>query len=241
MRIAIPLLVGLALTFLAPSEAAAHIEITSPTTRHGPGTQKAAPCGSAGAPGPGDTIYTYAPGQTITVSWFEFIDHPGHYRVAFDPSGTDDFITPASATDLYNSDAVLLDGIPDLPNVHDYEVEVTLPNVECDHCTLQILQVMTDKPPFGDGNDIYFHCVDLRLVAVDGDGDGDPGDGDPGDGDGEPGETEAGTDETGDPAPPLTAEEADSGCACTATPSSPLTAVPLAWLIVGLLRRRTSA
>src|SRR5690606_17740409 len=118
-----------------------------------------------GGEGPGDTVYTYAPGATITLSWFEFIDHPGHYRVAFDQDGDDDFIEPTTATDLYNSDAVLLDGIPDEDGVHDYEVEVTLPDVECESCTLQILQIMTDKPPFGDGNDLYYHCIDLRLAG----------------------------------------------------------------------------
>jgi len=256
MRLAKPLLfvVCLSLAILAPREAAAHIEITSHTTRHGVANQKDPPCGLAGGSGPGDTVYTYAPGETITLAWFEFINHPGHYRVAFDQDGDDAFVDPATAADLYNNAAVMLDGIADEPGVHDYEVELTLPEVECETCTIQILQVMTDKPPFGDGNDMYYHCIDVRLTADAGDGDGDqpgdgdpgdgdgdpdPGDGDPGDGDGDPDPGESGTDtgdgdgETGTPV-----DDAESGCACATTPARPLTAAPLGLLILGLLRRR---
>jgi len=43
-------------------------------------------------------------------------------------------------------------------------VQVKLPDVECTACTLQLIQVMTDKPPFDGGDDFYFQCADLRLV-----------------------------------------------------------------------------
>ena len=46
----------------------------------------------------------------------------------------------------------------------DYE-QVTLPDVECERCTLQLIQVMTDKAPYGDGNDLYYQCADLALRA----------------------------------------------------------------------------
>jgi MYXO-CTERM domain-containing protein len=254
------LLTGLALALLLPRAAMAHIEITSHTTRYGVATQKSPPCGMLGGSGPGANVYTYAPGETITLSWHEFIDHPGHYRVAFDDSGDDGFADPANAADLFNNATVMLDGIADETDVHDYEVELTLPDVECETCTIQILQIMTDKPPFGNGDDMYYHCIDVRLVAEGGDGDGDPGDGDgdPGDGDGDPGDGDgdgdgdpagdgdgdgdsgdgdgdpAGETETG--AAPI--DDDASGCACTTTPARPLSAVPLSLLILGLLRRR---
>ncbi len=46
-----------------------------------------------------------------------------------------------------------------------YSMQVTLPDVECDNCTLQLIQVMSDKPPWGPGggNDIYYQCADLVL------------------------------------------------------------------------------
>ncbi|MCA9560948.1 MAG: hypothetical protein KC583_20510, partial [Myxococcales bacterium] len=41
---------------------------------------------------------------------------------------------------------------------------VTLPDVECDNCTLQVIQVMFDKPPqTSPGNDLYYQCADLVL------------------------------------------------------------------------------
>jgi MYXO-CTERM domain-containing protein len=50
---------------------------------------------------------------------------------------------------------------------------VTLPNVECDNCTLQVIQVMEDNAFHGDYDptpgvgipDIYHQCIDLVLKA----------------------------------------------------------------------------
>ncbi|MCA9659926.1 MAG: lytic polysaccharide monooxygenase [Myxococcales bacterium] len=156
--------VALAALTLAPASASAHIELTSHIARHSKYTQKTAPCGDADDGGPGENIYVYEPGETVTFAWHEFVDHPGHYRVAFDDAGSDDFIDPATADERYSNDAVLVDGIADVAGVSDYEVDVTLPAIECAACTVQILQIMTDKPPYGDGNDVYYHCVDVQLV-----------------------------------------------------------------------------
>ncbi len=244
-------LAAFALAVLAAGEAAAHIEITSHTTRHGKDYQKLAPCGLTDDTGPGETVYTYAPGDSIVLTWHEFIDHPGHYRVAFDDFGDDDFVDPATPADLYNSPTVMIDGIPDAPGVHDYQAQLDLPgDLECEVCTIQILQVMTDKPPFGDGNDLYYHCIDIRVVAEDpGDGDGDPGDGDgepepgdgdgepePGDGDGEP-EPEPGETETGAPID----DAEDAGCSCTSAPARPGGGVAMLALTLLVRRRRPRA
>lgn len=170
---------------LLPGSASGHIELVSHTSRFGPDDQKQAPCGIAGMSGPGSNVYTYAPGATVHIAWHEFIDHPGHYRIAFDEQGDDDFATPSAADDLYANDKVLRDDIADVDGVHDYAVDITLPEIECDPCTIQVIQVMTDKPPFGDGNDVYFHCIDVVLAAG-----GDPSTGD-------------------------TGSEEDPGCACS--------------------------
>jgi hypothetical protein len=103
-------------------------------------------------------------GSVLRVRWAETIDHPGHFRISFDASGEDAFVDPASATDTYTNEAVLLDDIAD-KNGGKYEVEVTLPNIECDQCTLQLVQLMTDKAPYQPGsNDLYYQCADLTLV-----------------------------------------------------------------------------
>jgi hypothetical protein len=153
--------------------------------------------------GRGEHVYTYRPGETISVRLVEFVPHPGYFRVAFDADGDDAFVDPVSiepldptrgcpaaglppeqqardmcdGPDLYNSDAVLpgMDNL--MPHVSaepdtTYEFEITLPDVECDNCTLQIIQVMEDPShgPYNvevsglfDTGDIYYQCIDLVL------------------------------------------------------------------------------
>ena len=51
-------------------------------------------------------------------------------------------------------DASLVDRIANPPGLTHGEVPVALPDLECDACTLQLIQVMTDKPPY-DGLDDF--------------------------------------------------------------------------------------
>ena len=149
---------------LWPSVASAHLDLTMPTSRYGPDVLKTGPCGVSGGQRT-DNVSYFEPGQTIEVRWQEYIDHPAHYRIAFDQDGDDDFVDPATMMELYSNDAVLLDGIADKgPGERDYVATVTLPDVICDNCTLQVIQVMYDKPPYTTpGNDIYYQCADLVL------------------------------------------------------------------------------
>ena len=150
------------IALLIAGGAAAHIHVTSPTSR---GTQlKQGPCGGGAGDLRGETVHSFRPGQTITVKWDETVDHPGHFRISFDAEGQDDFVDPASFTDLDGNAAILIDGIAD-GHGGSYSQEVTLPDITCDRCTLQVIQVMTDKPPYGDGNDLYYQCLDLVLSA----------------------------------------------------------------------------
>jgi hypothetical protein len=158
--------------------ASAHIQLSSPSKRYT--DQKVGPCGRANGART-NNVTELAPGSTLTVTWNETIDHPGHFRIAFDDDGTDDFINPATATDFNNSPAVLVDNIPDTPGGGESSVEVTLPDIECDNCTLQLIQVMTTSGPIGN-DDLYWQCADLRLTNnPSGDVDAGPDDG--GDGD----------------------------------------------------------
>jgi len=162
VQLCLALLLGL--VALAPVEAKAHLGLSAPASRYGPDTLKMGPCGVSG--GERTEIVTYyEPGETIEVSWDEYIDHPGHYRIAFDEDGDDDFVDPATMMELYSNETVLLDGIDDKgPGERDYVATVTLPDLVCDNCTLQVIQVMYDKPPYTTpGNDIYYQCADLVL------------------------------------------------------------------------------
>ena len=153
------LIAGLALLATA-SVANAHIRLDSPRPRT---TElKTGPCGAPGSTR-GSNVTVLAPGATIEVAWTETINHPGHYRVSFDADGQD-FTVPLSFTDLTQTMNVLVDDIADRSGSNlVYKQMVTLPNITCENCTLQVIQMMTDKPPYGDGNDIYFQCADIAL------------------------------------------------------------------------------
>ncbi|MBK9516295.1 MAG: lytic polysaccharide monooxygenase [Anaeromyxobacter sp.] len=144
----------------------------TPASRYGD-EMKFGPCGRLGGART-LTPTTFAPGQVITVTFDEFINHPGFYRIAFDPAGHDDLAPPSydAASLAWTSPAgvqVLADRIPDAAvGLTHGEVVVTLPEVECDGCTLQLIQVMTDKPPFDGGDDLYYQCADLVLARTPG-------------------------------------------------------------------------
>lgn len=153
------LIAGLGL-LTSVSVAHAHIRLDSPAPRT---TElKTGPCGAPGSVR-GSNVTVLAPGATIEVGWTETINHPGHYRVSFDADGQD-FTVPLSFTDLTQTMNVLVDNITDRSGSQlVYKQMVTLPNITCENCTLQVIQMMTDKPPYGDGNDIYFQCADIAL------------------------------------------------------------------------------
>lgn len=95
---------------------------------------------------------TYAPGSTITVTWEETINHPGRYEFYFSPANDQNFQLLATIND--NQDG---GGLP-----HQYTANITLPNVQCNACTLQMIQVMTENPA---APSLYFSCADIRLQA----------------------------------------------------------------------------
>jgi len=157
----------------AAASANAHIRLDYPTARYpAPSIEqgqqlKQSPCGVTGDARTTDAsrITQFKPGEKITVKWHESINHPGHYRIAFDPNGQSALVDPASYTDIQTAPPVLLDNIADRPD-QTYAVEITLPNIECTHCTLQVIQLMTDKPPYViNTDDVYHQCADLVLKA----------------------------------------------------------------------------
>lgn len=156
---------GLLILFASPP-ARAHVEIVAPLQRHA--EMKAGPCGLAGGQR-SDNVCELRPGAVITVEFEETVEHPGHYRISFDEDGVDDFVDPTDFDDYYTAPSVLLDEIPDrdvdVGGDPRYTVQVQLPDVECTNCTLQLIQVMDDKPPWGPegGRDIYYQCADLVL------------------------------------------------------------------------------
>jgi hypothetical protein len=154
------LVIVAALAWATP--AAAHIALLSPPPRTT--ALKVGPCGATNSVR-GTNVTVLAPGATLDVTWMETINHPGHYRISFDPTGQN-FTVPLGFDDTSQTMNVVLDAIPDSPIADDtYTKTITLPSIECETCTLQVIQVMSDKPPYGDGNDIYYQCADIALRA----------------------------------------------------------------------------
>jgi len=181
-------------TCLSASVAHAHISLEMAgeyKSRAGDGDDalKAAPCGKAGA-ARGSNVYTFEPGQTITIKLKEYVPHPGYFRISFDNDGDDGFMEPQSImpenracmtgetrcgkTDFCSNPTVLLDNIEPHWMVNfaggpiDRSWQVKLPDVECDNCTLQVIQIMTDPAggahgPYDLMNDVYHQCIDVTL------------------------------------------------------------------------------
>lgn len=167
-RLAAALLTSLSIV----TPAAAHLGLRSPVSRYGDTVLKVGPCGVAGGTRSSHVTVLEA-GSQLQVTWDEYVDHPGHFRISFDPDGDDDFADPPCLSGcmtrspvfgFYTNPAVLLDEIADTPHGGLGSATITLPDVECSNCTLQVIQVMYDKPPITmGGDDIYYQCADLVL------------------------------------------------------------------------------
>ncbi len=144
---------AVAALLVGASGASAHVLLEEPSRRSD--EMKQGPCGRAGdEDGRTERFTRVAPGQTITVSWTETIDHVGSFVVGFDDDGADqaDF----DATILHQ------EADPPNPSGQRWQAEVTLPEVVCTNCTLQLLQIMTtDDTPAP--SQIYYQCADLVV------------------------------------------------------------------------------
>jgi hypothetical protein len=154
--------------------------------------QKAAPCGTSDitAGVPTGKITEMKGGEMLHFKVRETIFHPGFYRVALsvldrselpkDPEAT----TKLSASGVVLSASGKIDPNPKPPLlvdglfVHDkpipkqadgsptfLETDVKLPNINCDKCTIQILQFMENHPLNKEGEFTYHHCADLKITA----------------------------------------------------------------------------
>lgn len=106
---------------------------------------KSGPCGAART----DTPAVLQSGSTVTVAYLSTIFHSGDFRIAF-----------SEANDLGFDENILADGIIDYRDEPERTHEITLPDVECDQCTLQLIQVMRDRNPPTN----YYSCADITLV-----------------------------------------------------------------------------
>jgi hypothetical protein len=111
---------------------------------------KSGPCGNFPASLNPPTL---TGGQQLTLTWEETIDHPGRYEIYFSQSGDQNFVLLATIPDIQGNT---------IPLPHQYSHTVTLPDVNCNNCTLQMIQVMTENPA---NPSLYFSCADMKVVA----------------------------------------------------------------------------
>lgn len=110
----------------------------------------------------------FRPGETIEVRWLEDINHDSYFRIAFEQDGDDFVQRPPEALSAAGDDPLageaaldvgqLLAVIEDTSNGGEHSATVTLPDVECDHCTLQLVQFM-----YGRADSYYYPCADITL------------------------------------------------------------------------------
>jgi hypothetical protein len=172
------LLVRGALALAALGVAHAHFALLQPPSALmiEDGGKGAPPC----AEGPASNIVTQVQGgHPIAIDLNEFVFHPGHYRFALsvnsraelppDPDVVQDGNGLSVSTSIQNPVRipVLADGVfqHDVMPTADWRITLTLPNLNCDKCTLQIIEFMAEHGSNVGGGFFYHHCSDLRIVA----------------------------------------------------------------------------
>ena len=148
-----------------PGEASAHTRLTSPTPRSDSDGLKTGPCGNVARTG---TPMTVNAGDTVNVAWLETINHPGFYRIALSLSGDDGFDDNILETDIADVNCT--------STPCSYTQDITIPDVTCDDCTLQLIQFMGNQAPYSP----YFSCADLEIIGTGGSPDAGAGDDDGG-------------------------------------------------------------
>jgi len=111
---------------------------------------KTGPCGALPR---GTTPVTLTAGSVIQIEWEETVQHPGRYEFAVSAVNDDNFTRLLVVPDTQDNAATL---------PHQYKASFTVPNIVCDKCTFQMIQVMTENPAAPTN---YYSCADIKIVA----------------------------------------------------------------------------
>jgi hypothetical protein len=145
--------------------------------------QKLEPCGGTlGNPGMvTNAVTSVMGGQPLKIVVEETVYHPGHYRIALarkrnhlpeDPVATmkDTERGPRSASGKVETNIqppLIVDGLwmhHEKPTKL-WETEITIPNITCEGCQLQVIQFMEEHPGTREGDFSYHHCAVLNITA----------------------------------------------------------------------------
>ena len=187
LRLAVALAAG-AFVLAAPAVVSAHFVLMEPKAwievNQLGDPQKLGPCGGTSAnPGkPTGIVTPVTGGEMLHLKVKEVIYHPGFYRVALsvldrselppDPEDTTREgprgpISVSGKIDKNPKPPVLVDGLWEHRTrpTQEFETDVKLPNINCDHCSLQVIQFMEEHGVNTDGRFTYHHCADLKITA----------------------------------------------------------------------------
>jgi len=171
-----------AVTVLAGGSADAHFRLEAPASwmiqNQTDGTpEKMPPCGNELPQSPSNIVTPFRPGETIKIRLTEVVTHPGWYRVALalnsqnelpaDPKPIPSATDPCSRVDYETT--------PTFPVLADHvlyhtsafsgpqTISVTLPNVTCTNCWLQVIEFMSSHPNDPPAHCIYHHCANISI------------------------------------------------------------------------------
>ncbi|MFN7925098.1 MAG: SCE4755 family polysaccharide monooxygenase-like protein [Bryobacteraceae bacterium] len=168
----------LLLCVLATFSAQGHFDLLEPKSAIAveDGGKGAPPCGDGD---PSNVVTAARGGHPIAIRISEFIFHPGHYRFALSVNSRAELPADPPVVSDSNGNSisasiqspvkapVLADGVfaHTSPPRGDLETTITLPNLTCEKCTLQVIEFMADHGPNPGGGYFYHHCADLRITA----------------------------------------------------------------------------
>jgi hypothetical protein len=193
MKSRLPALLIGAAALLAPAVVSAHFILLAPAAtleqnRLGD-PQKLGPCGgtSANAGTPTNAVTEVRGGDMLPIRAQETVFHPGHYRVALAVNSISELpadpetVTRETERGPYSVSAkigpndappVIADGLfvhterpPQGQQLPVWETQVKIPNINCDHCTLQVIQWMAEHGLNADGDFTHHHCATLKITA----------------------------------------------------------------------------
>lgn len=188
MRVFQILIVGFVVLVALEPQATAHFKLLEPASwlqeAANGDPQKMAPCGGTSAdPGkPSGSVTTLQGGQILHIKIQETVFHPGFYRIALAVNSRDELpkdpevTTELSPKGLRSVSAViqyppqppvLADGLFQHDSKFDKEQEtdITIPNINCAKCTLQVIEFMAGHSLNKDGGYTYHHCAVLQIRA----------------------------------------------------------------------------
>lgn len=147
--------------------------------------QKAAPCGGTNTDfgKPTYAVTEVRGGAQLHIKVQETVYHPGHYRVALAVNSPTELPLDPKAQTMTNDKGaimsvsgevmspaappVLADGLfqHNAKTDQPFETDVTVPNINCKSCTLQVIQFMEQHPVNNPGQFTYHHCAVLHITA----------------------------------------------------------------------------